>query len=80
MKPNEIIGAIGGALLVLAYVLMVRGDVVSTSLTYNTLMLLGVTGIGINVWVQRAWPTVALEVIFGAVAVWAIVKEVQAWL
>ena len=57
-----------------AYGLVSFNKINSRSFAYQMLNLLGAIGLGVNVLVQRAWPAVFLEIVWGGIALWALVK------
>jgi|688.fasta_scaffold952531_1 hypothetical protein len=71
----QVIGWSGTILVVMAYVLVSNKKVSSTSTTYQWLNLLGATGIGINTFFLHAWPSFALQLIWGGVAIAALIKK-----
>lgn len=74
MPFSEIIGWIGTDLIVLAYFLVSNKKVSSTGATYQLMNLFGALGVGANVLVQKAWPSVALQAIWFLIAMIALVR------
>ena len=70
----QILGWIGTFLIILAYILVSNKKVEGNSTSYQVMNLFGALGVGINVLYQRAWPAVALEVIWIVIAVVILVK------
>ena len=74
MPITEIVGWVGMILVLVAYLLISFEKVTSKNSSYHFLNLFGVLGIGINVFVQKAWPVFALEFIWAIIAVISLVK------
>ena len=70
----EIIGWIGTFLIVLAYFLVSSKKINSASKEYQLLNLFGALGTSINVWHHRTWPSFALQIIWGVIALTALAK------
>ena len=70
----NIIGWIGTFLIILAYFLVSNKKVDAGSQTYQTLNLVGAIGVGVNVFYQQAWPAFALQVLWGIIALMALLK------
>lgn len=70
----EVIGWIGTFLVVLAYFLVSYKKLEPTSRSYQLLNLFGALGIGVNVWHHQAWPSFALQIVWGAIALVALAK------
>ena len=73
----QIVGWIGVFLVVLAYFLVsykkVRGD----SRVYQLLNLIGAIGVGINASYQEAWPSFAIQIAWGVIAIITLVKSIK---
>lgn len=67
-------GWTGTALIVLAYFLVSNKKLDPTGKAYQYMNLFGSLGVGINVFHQRSWPAVTLEVVWGIIAIWALMK------
>lgn len=67
-------GWIGTGLVLLAYFLVSNKKVSGDSAAYQLMNLLGVIGVGINVFHQKAWPAVALQAIWGLIAIAALIR------
>lgn len=67
-------GWIGTFFIVYAYYLISYKKVEGNSKAYQAMNLLGALGVGVNVFHQHAWPAVALQVVWGIIAVLALVK------
>lgn len=71
----QIVGWIGTFLIVLAYLLTSNKKVDGSSKIYQTINLLGAIGVGINVFHQKAWPALALQIVWGIIAIVALTKK-----
>ena len=71
----QIVGWIGTFLIVLAYFLVSYKKVDGSSKIYQAMNLLGAIGVGANVFHQQAWPAVALEVVWGIIAIVALFRK-----
>jgi cell division protein FtsW (lipid II flippase) len=69
------IGWVGTFLIVVAYFLVSYKKIDPGSHLYQTMNLLGAIGVGVNVFQQQAWPAVALQVIWGIIALIALIKR-----
>lgn len=75
MDIYSILGWPGTVLIVLAYWLNSTKRIESTSPLYQCMNLFGAIGVGINVFHQAAWPAVALQVIWGIIALTSLFKK-----
>jgi hypothetical protein len=66
----EVAGWIGAALVVGAYAMVTR---LGTSVVYHVVNLLGAAGLLVNALHHRALPSTAVNVVWGAIAVWGMV-------
>lgn len=64
-------------LIVLAYFLISTERLKPKANSYILMNLFGAIFIGVNVFVHRAWPTFALEIVWGTVAVVSLVKNIN---
>lgn len=74
----EIVGWVGAALILLAYLLLSAGKLTGQSLVYQGMNIVGAAGFVINGWWHRAIPSTALNVVWmgiGAVALWKIAQR-----
>ena len=71
----QIGGWVGTFLIVFAYFLISYKKVDGGSKIYQTMNLLGAIGVGVNVFYQQAWPAVALQVVWGIIAIIALIKK-----
>lgn len=71
----QIVGWVGTFLIVLAYFLVSYKKVDGSSKIYQGMNLLGAMGVGVNVFHQQAWPAVALQVVWGIIAIVALVRK-----
>lgn len=62
-------------LIVLAYFLVSTERLKPKANPYILMNLFGAIFIGVNVFVHRAWPTFALEIVWGLIAVVALIKN-----
>ena len=70
----EIVGWVGGALILLAYGLVTSGRLAARSLAYQLMNLFGAIGFIINSGWYGAMPSVALNVVWLAIAVFALLR------
>jgi len=68
-------GWIGTFLVVLAYFLVSTKRVKPYSKRYQMLNLLGAIGVGFSVFTQGAWPALALQIVWGMIALISIFKS-----
>jgi hypothetical protein len=72
----QIAGWVGTVLIVVAYYLVSHHKYVEPdSKIYQMMNLLGAIGVGISGFHQHAWPSVALQVAWGIIAILALVKN-----
>ncbi|MDO8663492.1 MAG: hypothetical protein Q7K28_01465 [Candidatus Wildermuthbacteria bacterium] len=71
----QIVGWVGTFLIIFAYFLVSYKKVDGSSKIYQAMNLLGAIGVGVNVFHQQAWPAVALQVVWGIIAIIALVKK-----
>lgn len=71
----QTVGWVGSFLIVLAYFLVSYKKVDAGGKTYQAMNLFGALGVGVNVFHQQAWPAVALQVVWGIIAVLALMKK-----
>lgn len=67
-------GWTGTVLIVLAYYLVSNQKLDPVGRTYQLLNLVGSVGVGVTVFYQKAWPAVALEVVWSIIAIIALMK------
>lgn len=72
---SQTIGWIGTALIVIAYFLVSSKKVEGNSKIYQTINLLGAICVGVNVFSQHAWPALALQIIWGIIAIFSLIKN-----
>ena len=70
----QIFGWIGTTLIVVAYFLVSRQYLSSQSRAYQFFNLLGAVGVGVNVFYQEAWPAVALQIVWGVIAIISLLR------
>ncbi|OGY16542.1 MAG: hypothetical protein A2785_03045 [Candidatus Chisholmbacteria bacterium RIFCSPHIGHO2_01_FULL_49_18] len=73
----QIMGWIGAFLVVLAYFLVSYKKVEGDSRIYQFMNLFGALGVGVNVFYQQAWPALAIQVVWGTIAIIALVKSIK---
>lgn len=71
----EIIGWIGTVLIVLAYFLVSTERIKPKANPYILMNLFGAIFIGVNVFAHQAWPTFALEIVWGSIAIAGLFKN-----
>ncbi|OHA99654.1 MAG: hypothetical protein A3G47_00465 [Candidatus Zambryskibacteria bacterium RIFCSPLOWO2_12_FULL_39_45] len=71
----QIVGWVGTFLIVLAYFLVSYKKVDGSSKIYQAMNLLGAISVGVNVFHQQAWPAVALQVVWGIIAIVALIRK-----
>ena len=71
----QIVGWVGIFLIVFVYFLVSYKKVDGSSKIYQAMNLSGAIGVGVNVFHQQAWPAVALQVVWGIIAIVALVKK-----
>lgn len=71
----QIIGWVGTFLILLAYYLVSNNKVDGKSVMYQAMNLVGAICMGINVFYQQAWPAVALQTIWGVIAIISLIKR-----
>jgi hypothetical protein len=78
MTPLEIVvevaGWVGAGLILLGYLLISTGKLTGQSSTYHWINLAGAVGFTINGWWHGAIPSAALNVVWGAIAVYALTR------
>jgi len=70
----QILGWVGACLVVAAYILVSSGKVRGGSKMYQSMNLIGAMGVGINAFYQQAWPSLAIQVVWGVVALLTLAK------
>lgn len=73
----HICGWTGTVLIVGAYYLVSTEKIRSSDALYQWLNLIGSLILGINVFYKKAWPAVALEAVWSAIAIFALIKLSQ---
>lgn len=72
---SDIVGWIGILLVIAAYFLVSIKKLLPHSSTYQILNLFGAIGIGVNVWIQKAYPSFVLQIVWGAIAIYGLCKS-----
>lgn len=70
----ETLGWIGTLTFVLAYLGVSTGKLKADSYLYQWMNLGGAIAIGFSVFVKQAWPAFVLEVVWCAIAIYALVR------
>lgn len=70
----QIIGWIGAFLVVLAYFLVSYKKVDGASKIYQLMNLVGAVGVGVNAFYQQVWPPLAIQFVWGIIAIIALVR------
>lgn len=71
----EVVGYVGGALILAGYFLLSAGKVTAKSVSYQAMNVVGALGFIANSGWHSAWPSAILNVIWvgiGVVALWSI--------
>ncbi len=71
----NISGWIGTALFVLAYYLVSSGKLEATGSRYQWMNLIGAFCLGANVFYEKAWPALGLEIIWATIAIGALIGK-----
>jgi len=74
---SNVIGWIGAGLLIGAYFLVSTKKLPPTSVTYQLMNLLGAFGVGVNVFAQAAYPSVALQSVWAGIAIYGLYKALK---
>jgi len=70
----EIIGWTGMGLVLLAYLLITMKKVKRDSILYHSINLIGAFTLGINTFINRAYPSTALNVIWILIAIYGLIE------
>lgn len=73
----QVVGWIGTFLIVLAYFLVSHKKIDSSNKYYQLMNFFGAIGIGINVFYQRAWAAVVLQIVWGIIAIFFLIRKKQ---
>ncbi|MBI2020294.1 hypothetical protein HYS94_02630 [Candidatus Daviesbacteria bacterium] len=71
---SDIVGWIGAGLVISAYFLVSTKKLPPISVTYQLMNLFGALGVGINVLVQEAYPSLAIQILWAMIAVYGLYK------
>ena len=74
MLISDVMGWVGASLLVGAYFLVSTKKILPTSVTYQLMNLFGALGAMVNVFVQKAYPSVILEFVWASIAIYGLYK------
>ena len=72
---TDAIGWLGTVLIVAAYGLNVTGRLKATDRAYLLCNLAGAVCVGLNVYSQGAWPALALQVVWGLIAIGSLIRR-----
>jgi hypothetical protein len=75
MDIFSLLGWLGSFLVLAAYWLNSAKYIEATSVAYQLMNLLGAVGLGINVFHQDAWPSFAVNAIWGVIALYSLIKK-----
>jgi hypothetical protein len=70
----ELVGWVGASLLVLAYGLVSAGRLAASELRFQLLNVVGGVALAVNAGYHSAWPSAALNVVWVAVGVGALLR------
>jgi cell division protein FtsW (lipid II flippase) len=70
----EIIGWLGMLLILIAYYLISSKRLEAKSILYQLFNLFGATGIVINAFYHKAFPSLALNTVWALIALWAMIS------
>jgi hypothetical protein len=73
----QICGWTGTAMIVGAYYCVSNKKLDPQGRTYQWLNLVGSAGVGVNVFHQKAWPALALEIIWGVIAILTLIRAAK---
>ena len=71
----QICGWLGMFLIVSAYAIVSYGKVAGGGKVYQFLNLAGAICMGVNVFYNRAWPALALQVVWGVIAIAVLLRK-----
>ena len=66
----DVIGWVGTAIVLTAYVLVSTGKIQAKASAYQAANVVAGVGLGLNAYVNDAWPLVALNVVWAAVGLY----------
>jgi hypothetical protein len=70
----EIVGWIGGTLILAAYLLLTMGRLTGRSVVYQTMNVAGAAGFVVNGWWHGALPSTALNIVWFAIGTIALTR------
>lgn len=70
----QTLGWLGTGVVLLAYFLISSKKLSAESMWYQAMNLFGVIGVGVSVYHQEAWSAFVLQVAWGGIALWALIK------
>lgn len=65
----QIVGWLGTFLIVFAYFLISSKRIDESNKYYQLMNFFGAFGVGVNVFFQQAWPALALQIVWGTIAI-----------
>ncbi len=74
----EVVGWVGTACVLVAYFLLTKGKLTSASRAYQALNLIGALLIGTNSLINRALPSVGVNVVWSIIALYGLWKALSA--
>ena len=74
---DEILGWIGAGLVILAYFLVSTKKLPPTSVTYQLMNLFGALGVGINVFIKGAYPSLVIQIVWALIALYGLYKALK---
>jgi len=66
---TQIFGWIGTLVIIIAYLLVSYKKVDGTNKYYQMMNLFGAVCVGLNVFQQKAWPALTLQIVWGIIAI-----------
>lgn len=72
---SQILGWFGTGLIVLAYFLVSFKKIEPENKNYQLMNLIGSVALGVNVFYQKAWPALTLEIVWGVIAIVALINS-----
>ncbi len=70
----QIAGWTGTFLIVMAYFLVSFKKIGPGKKAYQLMNLFGAIGVGVNVFYHQAWPALVMEIVWAAIAVFALIN------
>lgn len=73
---GNIVGWIGAILVIAAYFLVSTKKLSPTSVTYQLMNLFGALGVGVIVFIQKAYPSLAIQIVWSLIAIYGLYKSI----